>query len=64
LADNVKARVLKSDGTYVRVRPAQRRGKHRAVSAEFSAQDYLAGLAEAKSVQAVPAARISSRAAI
>ena len=64
LADNVKTRVLKSDGTYVRVRPGQRRGKQRAVGAEFSAQDYLAGLTEEKSVQTVPAARISSKAAI
>lgn len=64
LADNVKARMLKSDGTYVRVRPVQRRGKHRTVSAEFSAQDHLASLTEEKAMQAVSAVRLPSRAAI
>jgi polyphosphate kinase len=64
LADNVKARMLKSNGSYIRVRPAQRRGKHRAGGAEFNAQDQLAGWTEEKVVPAVSAARVRTRATI
>jgi polyphosphate kinase len=45
LADNLKARLLQKDGTYVRVWQAQ--GKRRP-AAGFSAQDFLIGLAEGK----------------
>ena len=46
LADNLKARVLRRDGSYTRVlRSAQRRGK---ADAGFSAQDFLIALAEGK----------------
>ena len=45
LADNLKARLLQKDGTYVRVWQAQ--GVRRP-AAGFSAQDFLIGLAEGK----------------
>jgi polyphosphate kinase len=45
LADNVKARLLRRDGHYVRVGPAAGRGRG---AARFSAQDFLIGVAEGK----------------
>jgi polyphosphate kinase len=48
LADNVKARVLRKDGTYVRTWQAEGKRKSPAGPAAFSAQDFLLGLAEGK----------------
>jgi polyphosphate kinase len=48
LADNVKARVLRKDGTYVRTWQAEGKRKPPSGSAAFSAQDFLLGLAEGK----------------
>jgi polyphosphate kinase len=48
LADNVKARVLRKDGTYVRTWQAEGKRKPPAGPAAFSAQDFLLGLAEGK----------------
>jgi polyphosphate kinase len=61
LADNLKARLLQKDGTYVRVWQAQ--GK-RKPAAGFSAQDFLIALAEGKQSPGdipVPAARKRKR---
>jgi polyphosphate kinase len=53
LADNVKARILRPDGSYLPVgllvNGAARRGKARA-AAGFSAQEFLIGLAEGRQV--------------
>src|SRR5581483_5093554 len=46
LADNVKARVLKPDGTYERVARPQRRGTKAPLG--FNAQEFLVALAEGK----------------
>jgi polyphosphate kinase len=48
LADNVKARVLKRDGSYVRTWQAQGKRKPPTGIAAFSAQDFLIALAEGK----------------
>src|SRR5438552_1250849 len=66
LADTVKARVLRKDGSYVRAWQAA--GKRKIPVPGFSAQDFLVGLAEGKqTLQALPALpeikprRVSSR---
>ncbi|MCI0350178.1 MAG: polyphosphate kinase 1 [Acidobacteriales bacterium] len=66
LADNVKARILRSDGSYVRVQQGQRRGRKRSPTApaEFNVQDFLAGLKEEKPPQTISAARVGSKSAM
>jgi polyphosphate kinase len=62
LADNVKARVLQPDGSYVRASqsPGLRRGAR--TSAGFNAQEFLIGLAEGKrTMDEIPALRSSRR---
>ncbi len=57
LADNVKARVLRKDGAYVRSWQAEGKRKPPASAMAFSAQDFLLGLAEGKqAVEAMPVA--------
>src|SRR5215470_407698 len=51
LADNVKARCLQKDGTYVRVGETGTRGR-RVKSATFNSQEFLISLAEGKAVLA------------
>src|SRR5216684_1412275 len=48
LADNLKSRILRKDGTYVRSWQAERKGKPPAGASAFSSQDFLLGLAEGK----------------
>ncbi len=56
LADNVKARILQKDGSYVRTWQAQGKRKAPAGSAAFSAQDFFLRLAEGKqSLDTIPA---------
>ncbi|HET7441791.1 MAG TPA: polyphosphate kinase 1 [Terriglobales bacterium] len=60
LADNMKARILQSDGTYLRAWQAQR-GKRKlkppSAAAAFNAQEFLIALAEGKQPpQAIPSA--------
>jgi polyphosphate kinase len=67
LADSVKSRVLRKDGSYVRSWQAEGKRKPPAGSAAFSAQDFLLGLAEGKQLlDAIPAlpARRSRRTAV
>jgi polyphosphate kinase len=53
LADNIKARILQKDGSYVRAWRAQ--GKRKPPATGFSAQDFLISLAEGKQVlEAIP----------
>jgi len=55
LADNLKSRLLQKDGKYVRVWKAQGKRKPPAGVAAFSAQDFLASLAEGKaSLESIP----------
>jgi polyphosphate kinase len=57
LADNLKARFLQKDGSYVRAWQTQGKRKPPAGSAAFSAQDFLIGLAEGRqALDAIPAA--------
>jgi len=57
LADNVKARVLLKDGSYVRSWRAQGKRRAPAESAAFNTQEFLIGLAEGKQVlDAIPEA--------
>jgi polyphosphate kinase len=64
LADNLKARVLQSDGGYVRARTLQRRRGYAASRQPgFSAQEFLIGLAEGKRVMdSIPSPRPPRRA--
>ena len=56
LADSVKCRVLRKDGTYVRSWQAEGKRKPPAGAAAFSAQDFLLGLAEGKQLlESIPA---------
>jgi polyphosphate kinase len=56
LADNVKARFLQKDGSYVRAWRAQGKRKPPTGQAAFSAQDFLISLAEGKQApEAIPA---------
>jgi polyphosphate kinase len=48
LADNLKSRILRKDGSYVRAWQAEGKRKSPAGRASFSAQDFLLGLAEGK----------------
>ncbi len=48
LADNLKARILRKDGTYVRSWQAEGKRKPPGEALAFSAQDFLLGLAEGK----------------
>jgi polyphosphate kinase len=48
LADNVKARLLQKDGSYIRLWQAQGRRRPPAPANAFSAQEFLIGLAEGK----------------
>jgi polyphosphate kinase len=58
LADNVKARMLQKDGTYLRAWQAQGKRKPPSGSAAFSSQDFLIGLAEGKQLlDAIPEPR-------
>jgi polyphosphate kinase len=53
LADTLKARLLRRDGSYVR--PWQATGKRKPPAPGFNAQDFLIGLAEGKqSIEAIP----------
>jgi polyphosphate kinase len=55
LVDNLKSRVLRKDGVYVRSWQAQGKRKPPTGAAAFSAQDFLLGLAEGKqAVEAMP----------
>jgi polyphosphate kinase len=55
LADNVKCRVLRKDGPYVRSWQAEGKRKPPVGAAAFSAQDFLLGLAEGKQlVESIP----------
>src|SRR5580698_6919820 len=57
LADNVKARILQKDGSYVRTWQAQGKRKPPAASAAFNAQEFLLRLAEGKqNLDAIPSA--------
>jgi polyphosphate kinase len=57
LADNLKARFLQKDGTYVRAWQSQGKRKPPSGAATFSAQDFLMSLAEGKqALEAIPAA--------
>ena len=58
LADNLKARILLKDGTYIRAWQAaggKRKQKPPAGAAAFSAQDFLIALAEGKPPRSLPA---------
>ena len=59
LADNLKTRILRKDGTYRRIwqSPGSRRGSRPPMGpSAFNAQDFLIGLAEGKqTLQAIPA---------
>ncbi len=56
LADSVKSRVLRKDGTYVRAWQAEGKRKPPVGMAAFSSQDFLLGLAEGKqALQSMPA---------
>ncbi len=48
LADNVKSRILQSNGDYIRTWQAQGKRKRPMGGAAFSAQDFMIGLAEGK----------------
>jgi polyphosphate kinase len=64
LADNVKARVLRRDGTYTRSWQADGKRKPPAGAQAFSSQDFLLGLSEGKqALEAlpIPAARKARR---
>jgi polyphosphate kinase len=53
LADSIKARVLRKDGTYVRAWQAA--GKRKVPAPGFNAQDFLIGVAEGKqTIEAIP----------
>jgi polyphosphate kinase len=55
LVDNLKSRVLRRDGVYVRTWQAEGKRKAPTGAAAFSAQDFLLGLAEGKqAVEAMP----------
>src|ERR1700730_7961533 len=55
LADNLKSRILRKDGSYVRVWQAEGKRKPPQGAAAFSAQDFLLGLAEGKqALEAMP----------
>src|SRR3982075_145999 len=55
LVDNLKSRVLRQDGSYVRVWQAEGKRKPPQGAAAFSAQDFLLGLAEGKqALEAMP----------
>lgn len=58
LADNMKARVLESNGMYVRAWRAQGKRRPPSGAGAFSAQDFLMGLAEGKlGLDAIPEVR-------
>jgi polyphosphate kinase len=64
LADNVKARLLLSDGAYVRpwqVRQGKGKAKAPTAASAFNAQEFLIGLAEGKQPLALPAPAAESR---
>ena len=57
LADNVKARILQKDGTYLRAAQVREHGRAAKTGAAFNAQEFLISLAEGKSTLAsIPAA--------
>ena len=66
LADNVKARVLQRDGSYVRAGDLQRRkGRAGHRTPGFNAQEFLIALAEGKQVMdSMPAPRVPRRLSI
>jgi polyphosphate kinase len=56
LSDNVKARLLQKDGTYIRAWKAQGKRQPPTGAAAFNAQEFLIGLAEGKMpLEAIPA---------
>ncbi len=62
LADNVKARILQKDGSYVRTWQAQGKRKPPMAAAAFNAQDFFLRLAEGKqALDAIPAAPVLQR---
>src|SRR5207302_1171503 len=52
LADNVKARILQKDGTYLRAAQVREHGRAAKTGAAFNAQEFLISLAEGKSTLA------------
>jgi polyphosphate kinase len=55
LADNLKARILQKDGTYIRAWQAQGKRKLPTGAAAFNSQDFLIGMAEGKiQLDAIP----------
>jgi polyphosphate kinase len=55
LADTAKARILQSDGNYIRASELARGGRRRAPRPRFNAQEFLIGLAEGSaSIAAIP----------
>src|SRR5207253_2233872 len=55
LADNLKARVLQKDGSYIRAWQAQGKRKPPSGSAAFNAQEFLIAVAEGKQpLEAIP----------
>jgi polyphosphate kinase len=62
LADNVKARILQRDGSYVRTWQAQGKRKPPVAAGAFNAQDFFLRLAEGKqALDAIPAAPVLQR---
>ena len=61
LADNLKSRILRKDGTYVRSWQAEGKRKPPVGSAAFSSQDFLLGLAEGKQAMETMPAPTSER---
>jgi polyphosphate kinase len=62
LADNVKARILQNDGSYVRTWQAQGKRKPPAASAAFNAQEFFLRLAAGnQALDAIPAAAVPKR---
>ncbi|HKN34726.1 MAG TPA: polyphosphate kinase 1 [Terriglobales bacterium] len=66
LADNMKARILQKDGTYLRAAQRAEHGRVAKTAAEFNAQEFLISLAEGKgklaSIPAAPVRRVRARA--
>jgi polyphosphate kinase len=62
MADNVKARILQKDASYIRAWQAQGKRKPPSGNAAFSSQDFLIGLAEGKQLlDAIPEPRQPKR---
>lgn len=66
LADNLKARMLLRDGSYIRpwLSPRKRAGKPPSGAAAFNAQEFLIGVAEGKQPATLPAPEATHRAPV